>query len=102
MFKVSTNIGHHVRQPIGHQLLLPENHCQYLYININKIKRHSQFKSPWHHEDEHLGVFWQGAIWTLGVMVCPWHGEEGLQPQLGVIARGACHTGQSLLQQLIH
>ena len=76
--------------------------CLRIANYLRAESKDSQFKSPRHHEDDHLGVFWEVPIWTLRVVVRPWCGKEVLQSQLGEVARGVLDLGQSHLQQLIH
>ena len=84
--EVSTDVGHRVRQPIRYQLLLPED--WQLLSDTGISSKDSQFKSPRHHEGDHLGVFWQLTIRTLGgvdspwVGTHPWHNQEYFKPNL--------------------
>ena len=93
--EISTNCSHHVCQVIRLHLFLPGGtviSCSCWCL---------QFKSPRHHEGDHLGVFWKVSVRALTVRVCPAHHLEGFYSYVGVVAWRAWDAGQSLLQQLI-
>ena len=61
----------------------------------------SQFKSPRHHEDDHLSIFGQAPIWTLGVIVGPWGNQERLHRHPREVARIIWDPRQCSFQEFI-
>ena len=96
--KVSTNGRYQVCQVIRLQLLQPKQRN----FQVKSCQVSLQFKLPWHHEYDHLGVFRKVSFWTLSDIVSPWHHVQGFQSKFGVVARRARDAGQGFLQQLIH